>query len=99
MFPTPNGMNNWCETFIMKSFYHDCRLRKQIKRKNKSLINTICNPELHFQDVNVLGPIETKLPRGYHDVLCVLDYYSCWIEAISIKSLTAKNNLYFHENF
>ncbi|GFY11015.1 retrovirus-related Pol polyprotein from transposon opus [Trichonephila clavipes] len=72
---------------------HGCQLRKIIHSVDKILIIPVSRPELPFQVVNVdfTGPVDPVSSQGHKYILCLMDHYSRWPEAIPLKSLMDKS--------
>ncbi|GFS47629.1 hypothetical protein TNCV_1973251 [Trichonephila clavipes] len=72
---------------------HGCQLRKVIRSVDKIPITPVARPELPFQVVNVdlIGPVDPVSSQGHKYILCLMDQHSRRLEAIPLKSLTAKS--------
>ncbi|GFT92148.1 retrovirus-related Pol polyprotein from transposon 412 [Trichonephila clavipes] len=69
-----------------------CQLRKPEKIGDRASITPIVRPELPFDIVNidVIGRIQPPSGRGHKYVLCMMDQYTRWPEAVPLRSLTAE---------
>ncbi|GFS88206.1 retrovirus-related Pol polyprotein from transposon 412 [Trichonephila clavipes] len=77
----------------IRAYCHGCQLRKVIRSVDKIPITPVSRPELPFQVVNgdLIGPVDPVSSQGHKYILCLMDQYSRWPEAIPLKSLMAKS--------
>jgi hypothetical protein len=70
----------------------DCQLRKRVTRLDRVPISAVVRPDETFEVMNcdAIGPFEQRSTRGHSYVLVLVDQCSRWVEAIPLRSLTAK---------
>ena len=79
----------------VKDYVSSCASCQKSARKTKYdriPISPVARAATSFEQVNIdlIGPIDPKSSRGHQYILCLIDNCTRWVEAVAMKSLTAK---------
>ena len=79
----------------VKSYVKSCGLcQKRLRRTkfDRVPISPVVRANSSFEQVNIdlIGPLEHKSSRGHKYILCLIDSCTRWVEAVPLKTLTAK---------
>lgn len=71
---------------------HGRQIRSERRRGDRVPITPLTRPDHPYQVVNVdvIGPMDAPMGRGYKYALCVLDLCTRWPEVVCLRSLTAR---------
>ena len=69
-----------------------CQLRLRRTKFDRVPISPVVRADNSFDQVNIdlIGPLEPKSSRGHKYILCLIDSCTRWVEAVPLKTLTAK---------
>ena len=70
----------------------DCQLRLRKTKYDRIPITAVSRASTPFGRVNIdlIGPFEPKSARGHSHVLCMIDSCTRWVEAVPLKSVSAR---------
>src|SRR5437867_8554240 len=69
-----------------------CQKRARITKFDRVPIQHVEHGNTPFEHVSIdlIGPLEPKSSSGHKYIICLIDYASRWVEALPLKTLTAK---------
>ena len=69
-----------------------CQKRLRRTKFDRVPISPVVRANSSFEQVNIdlIGPLEPKSSRGHKYILCLIDSCTRWVEAVPLKTLTAK---------
>ncbi|GFT34515.1 retrovirus-related Pol polyprotein from transposon opus [Trichonephila clavipes] len=82
-------VKKFCETC------NECQLTRSVRIKDRSPITPVARPKLLFQVVkmDMIGPTDPPSSKEEKYILCLVDLHTRWGEAVSLTSLSAKDEV------
>lgn len=82
-------MEKDCFSFVRKC--HQCQVHGDLIHAPPTELHPMSAPwPFVAWGMEVIGPIEPKASNGHRFILVAIDYFTKWVEAITLKSVTKK---------